>query len=89
VPSTGEPPIRITVRFFAAARDLAGCETAILDLPAGSTAANLRARLAATYPALAGLLRHSLFAVGNEYAGDDSPLADGAEVAVIPPVSGG
>ena len=81
--------IRVTIRFFASARDLAGCESVERALPAGSTIARLRMDIAAEFPSLASLLRHSMLAVGREYAADAAALADGDEVAVIPPVSGG
>ena len=83
------PPSRIQVRFFAAARDLAGCEHVELEIESGTTIADLRGRLIAQHPALALLLKHSLLAVGQQYATDQTVLADGDEVAMIPPVSGG
>ena len=79
----------VTVRFFARARDLAGAETASVDLPAGATMADLRRRLARDYPALANLLEHSALAVADEFAADSLLLPHGAEVALLPPVSGG
>lgn len=81
--------MRITIRFFAAARDLVGCDAVERDLPPHATVADLKATLAAEFPALATLLRHSMIAVGHDYAPDAFVLADGNEVAVIPPVSGG
>jgi molybdopterin converting factor subunit 1 len=79
----------VTVRFFAAARDLAECESAEVTLPAGSTVADLRRALAAKFPALADLLRHSLIAVDLQYVGDATVLRGPCEAALIPPVSGG
>ena len=38
---------------------------------------------------LAGLLAKSAVSVGDEFAGDDRPVPAGAEVALLPPVSGG
>lgn len=81
--------MRITIRFFAAARDLVGCESVEHDLPPRATVADLKAALVAEFPVLATLLRHSMIAVGHDYASDAFVLADGNEVAVIPPVSGG
>ncbi len=81
--------VRIEVRFFAAARDLAGCERTEVSIATGATIADLRGHLAAEMPALASLLKHSLLAVGQQYANDQTVLCDGDEVAVIPPVSGG
>src|SRR5512137_434412 len=40
-------------------------------------------------PGLAPVLARSRIAVDGEFAGDEAPLPDGAEVAIIPPVAGG
>jgi molybdopterin converting factor subunit 1 len=77
------------VRLFARAKDLAGVESVRLELPAGATVAELRRRLADEVPALAGLLGRCAIAVNNEFAEDGILLPAGAEVAVLPPVSGG
>ena len=55
----------------------------------GGTAAALRSRLATEFPAAAALLARSAVAVGNAYVADDAPVPGGADVAIIPPVSGG
>jgi len=81
--------MRIQVRLFARARDLAGVDTFTLELPAGTTVAELRRRIAADYPALAGLLARSAIAVDNDFAADSLVLATDLEVALLPPVSGG
>jgi molybdopterin converting factor subunit 1 len=79
----------VRIRLFARARDLAGADAIALELPDSATVALLRARLAAAHPALAGLLERSALAVNNEFAGDDTMLPAGAEIALLPPVSGG
>jgi molybdenum cofactor cytidylyltransferase len=79
----------VTVRMFARARDLAGGDAVNVDLPDGATVAALRRQLAQGVPALAGLLARSVFAVGGEFAEDGHVIPAGAEVALIPPVSGG
>lgn len=81
--------MRVTIRFFAAARDLVGRDAVERELPSRSTVADLKAALVTEFPLLAPLLRHSMIAVGCDYAADAVVLADGNEVAVIPPVSGG
>jgi molybdopterin converting factor subunit 1 len=81
--------MRVTIRLFAAARDLVGHDLLDRELPEGTTVAALKNQLASECPALASLLRHSMIAVGHEYATDSAILTDSAEVAVIPPVSGG
>jgi MoaE-MoaD fusion protein len=76
--------VRVTVRLFAGLRERAGTGERALELPADAT-------LAGIWPALglgdepAGLL----YAVNREYAPPEHALADGDEVALIPPVSGG
>jgi molybdopterin converting factor subunit 1 len=79
----------LTVLLFAAARDLAGTDTATVALAPGATVADLRAALARDFPALAALLAKSAVAVDHDFAEDDRVLVGGDEVAVIPPVSGG
>jgi molybdopterin converting factor subunit 1 len=81
--------MRICVRLFARARDLAGVDTFTFELPSGATVAVLRRRISEDYPALAGLLARSAIAVNNEFAPDSLVLTANAEVALLPPVSGG
>jgi len=76
--------MRITVRMFAAVRERAGRGAQELELPDG-------ARIGDVWPALAlgeeppGIA----YARNREYADRATSLADGDEVALIPPVSGG
>jgi molybdopterin converting factor subunit 1 len=79
----------VRVRLFARARDLAAADAVSVDLPAGATVAELRRRLGDTQPALGPLLAKSAVAVNEEFAGDDTVVPAGAEVALLPPVSGG
>lgn len=77
------------VLLFGAAADLAGGEREI-ELPAGgSTLAELWGTLAERHPSLAPMRDTLAFAVNGEYARMGDPVADGDEVAVLPPVSGG
>jgi molybdopterin converting factor subunit 1 len=77
------------VHLFARAKDLAGAESVCVELADGATVGELRRQLAAAYPALAGLLERSAIAVNDEFAGESLVLPGAAEVAVLPPVSGG
>jgi len=81
--------LNLRLRLFAAARDLAGRDTIELSLPTGATVAILRRELAAQVPELANLLPHVMFAINQEYAADATTIPADAEVACIPPVSGG
>jgi len=81
------PRIAVTVRCFAAVREALGTDVITVELPAGTTVLDLRARLANGAPQL---LRLPLaFAVNRDYARGDTVLGDGDEVAFIPPISGG
>jgi molybdopterin converting factor subunit 1 len=81
--------MKIDIRLFARAKDLAGTDRISLDLPEQATVGDLRKLLAETVPALVGLLAHSALAVDNDLAGDDRILKSTSEVALLPPVSGG
>ncbi len=78
----------IEVLYFAGARDAAGAARERLD-DAPATVGALRRVLAARHPRLAPVLARSRVAVDHEFAEDDAPLRAGAEVAIVPPVSGG
>jgi MoaE-MoaD fusion protein len=76
--------MRVRVRLFAGLRERAGIARADLDLLDGARAVDVWDALAiGERPA--GIA----FAVNREYAAEDAALADGDEVALIPPVSGG
>ena len=79
----------VRVMLFAAARQLAGTDVIELDLPESATVAQLRTHLVGAIPELARLMDQTLFSVDAEYADDTTKIAPGAEVACIPPVSGG
>ena len=78
----------VTVLYFAVAREAAGLDSESLAAwPA--TVGELRGTLIARHPTLARVLPRCRLAVNQEFAEDGDPVPDGAEVAVIPPVSGG
>jgi molybdopterin converting factor subunit 1 len=77
------------VRLFARAKDLAGTDAVVIGLSPGATVADLRRRLAAEHPPLARLLPRCAVAVDGEFADDSQMLPPSAEVALLPPVSGG
>ena len=79
----------VRVLLFARAKDLAGVGSMSLELPEGATVAELRQALAVTYPRLGEFLPRCAVAVGGEIVGDATALVEGAEVALLPPVSGG
>jgi len=81
--------MNVRVKLFAVARQRVGCDAIDVELPAAATAAQLRGALVEQFPPLADVVPHARLAVNNEYALDAASIPAGAEVAVIPPVSGG
>jgi len=81
--------MKVRVKLFAVAKELAGLDELSVDLPVGATVKELRDAVVAMSPPLARIVPHSMWAVGAAYADGDSPLNERSEVALIPPVSGG
>lgn len=78
----------LTVLYFAAAREAAGTDRETLEATP-ATVAELRRILAGRRPALGPVLARCRIALDQEFAVDSDRVPPGAEVAVIPPVSGG
>lgn len=81
--------MQVTVLFFAQARDRAGCSTATLELPERSTLEQAIAAIRRDHPALDPLWPHLAVAVDGRLAEGAAALRAGAEIALLPPVSGG
>lgn len=81
--------MHITVLLFASYRDLAGAESIGVELPDASSAADLVARLRSGGGRWESLPERPAVAVNRGYAPLSTTLADGDEVALIPPVAGG
>lgn len=83
--------MRVRVLCFALARQVAG--TFHLEVEVGEpplTVAALREAIAQAQPALRPLLPHLRLAIDGAFIPDDSAIVDpAAEIALIPPVSGG
>jgi len=80
--------MEVTVRCFATLRELAG-ERSALPLPAGAVMADAWNALADAHPGLAPHRPYVRAARNGAYAGWETPLEEGDEVAFLPPVSGG
>jgi MoaE-MoaD fusion protein len=83
------PPLRIRVRLFAMQREAAGTRELRVEVPLGATVDDAWNAVVRTIPALAPGRSSLRFAVNGEYADERRSLADGDELACIPPVSGG
>jgi len=81
--------MKLDVKLFARAKEIAGSDCVRLELPESARVADVRSALADRFPEMAGLIPSLLMAVGTDYADDSMPLGDASEVACFPPVSGG
>jgi molybdopterin converting factor subunit 1 len=81
--------MHIRVRFFAMQRAQTGLRNYDLELPEGADIVAAWKALAAELPVIAGAEGSVRFARNGTYVRDDEILADGDELAVIPPVAGG
>lgn len=81
--------MKVRVKLFAMLRERAGTGDAFHELPEGSTVNDLWDTLGREHGGLSGVKMKLLYAVNSEYVPPDYRLADGDEVAFIPPVSGG
>jgi sulfur-carrier protein len=81
--------MNVRLQLFAAASELAGRDVLEFELAERATIGDLRRALVERVPALTALGPHLMFAIDAEYATDATPISPAAEVACIPPVSGG
>jgi len=81
--------MRVQVRYFAVVSERLGRAEDSLEIPDGSTAGTLLARLADANPALGPVLAYLRVAVNQEIVMAEHALREGDEVALIPPVAGG
>ena len=81
--------VTINLRHFAVVREAVGTTNESRSYDDPPTAGEVFDELAAAHPTLSGLRRSIMVMVNHAYASPDTVLADGDEVAFIPPVSGG
>ena len=81
--------MKLKVRLFARARDLAGNEHIELELTEPATVADVRQALATQYESLTPIAPSLLIAIGTEYADNQTAVDASTELVCFPPVSGG
>ena len=81
--------MQVKLLFFASLKDIVGSRQLDLDLPAGATISDLWDQLESRYPRLQRYRSIVLTSVNEEYVHRAAPIADGDEIALFPPVSGG
>ena len=87
--SAAPPAVSVRVLLFATLRDAVGRGEVVVGLAAGATGADLLDRLGAEHEAVARHRPVVRLAVNRRYVPTETALADGDEVALITPVSGG
>ena len=81
--------MRVRVLFFGPLKDLVGTSSEEIDLPAGSDLRAVFDLYQARQPRLGDLARSIVIARNREFAELATPVAEGDEIAFLPPVSGG
>lgn len=79
----------VQLLYFAEARERAGRASEPLEVPAGAQLADVLALIEQRRPELGPLWPHLAVAVDGVLAARGAALRDGAEIALLPPVSGG
>ncbi len=81
--------MQITVKLFALMREKAGTDTIPLEVPAGAALTQVLAILVRQYPILEPYMANTRFALRMDFVDPNTTLAEGDELVLIPPVSGG
>ena len=81
--------MRVAVKLFARLRDLAGTGDAVCDVADDATIADVWQAVARIHPAIVPHARTVSAARNAVYARMTTRVADGDEIAFLPPVSGG
>jgi sulfur-carrier protein len=81
--------MQITVKLFALMREKAGTDTIPLEVPAGAAVTQVLATLVCYYPMLEPYMANTRFSLHMDFVDPDTTLAEGDELVLIPPVSGG
>ncbi len=81
--------MEVTVRYFAAHKELVGAASERVTVPEGTTVAGLIEVLFRLHPPLRDLRRDTVVSVNRGVGSDDIVLREGDDVALFPPISGG
>jgi molybdopterin synthase catalytic subunit len=78
-----------TVLFFATLREKTGVRETSIEFRRGAIISDIKELLLEKYPNLKTSMDTIIVAMNHEFAFDENPVPDGAEIAIFPPVSGG
>ncbi len=79
----------VRVLYFASARDLASTGAENLSLPEGSSIRALEGEILKLHPSLRALRKSIRYSINFKVVADGTPIQEGDEVGVLPPVAGG
>ena len=81
--------ITVTVKLFAAYQEAFRVSELVLEFPPGTPVTAVLDHLIAQHPELDAWRNLTRFGINLQFVESDTPLQDGDEVVLIPPVSGG
>lgn len=81
--------LTLNVLYFAHVRERVGTAREAIELPVGASVGDAVALILSRHPSLAGLVPSLRVALDGEFVGNEVVVKDGAELVLIPPVSGG
>jgi MoaE-MoaD fusion protein len=81
--------MRVKVLFFGQLKEFAGAPEELLELPEGAKLGAVFEHYAGRHPRVREMAGSIVLARNHEFAPPSAALADGDEVALLPPVSGG
>jgi MoaE-MoaD fusion protein len=81
--------MQVRILFFGVLKELAGRDSDLLSLPEDATVADVVIHYEEITPRLRELAASVAISINQEFAGADSQLREGDEIAFLPPVSGG
>ena len=82
-------PLRVNVLFFASYADIAGRESLELSVHPPATVADVVRRVRETVPGAERIPARPLTALNQQHVKPEASVADGDEVALLPPMAGG
>ena len=81
--------MRITVKLYAAVRDIVGTKEETVEFKEGTTVGTLLDDYIRRFPQIGRYKDHLILSVNKEYGAPSRLLREGDEVSFLPPVSGG